>query len=69
MPDSHLVLRRFPTISVRGALLTRSCFRVIPNPVGIINLKTGAVDVLSWLAPQDVASVKADPRLKVVESP
>ncbi|MGI6036531.1 MAG: ABC transporter substrate-binding protein [Limnochordia bacterium] len=71
VPDSHLILRRFADYFRPGEpLLEEVVFRVIPEPsVGIINLKTGAVDVLSWLAPQDVAGVKADPRTKVVESP
>ena len=69
--DSHVALERFDGYFVPGVpYLDKVTFQVITDPAArLAALRTGEVDVIPELPAQDVAAVRQDPGLKMVEVP
>jgi peptide/nickel transport system substrate-binding protein len=68
--QDHLTLERFPDYwDAKGIHFDRIVYQVLPdNSVRLANLQAGTTDITEYLAPTDVATVKADPRLKLAVS-
>jgi len=79
VPDSHVKLRRFdkyfvadPSATLRTGVpyLDEVTFRVITDPAArLISLKTGEVDVVPEVPAQEIASLKDEPGIKVIQQP
>src|ERR1700733_10136606 len=63
-------LERFPVYwDGKDIHFDRVVYQVLPdNSVRLANLQAGTTDITEYLAPTDVAAVKADPRLKLAIS-
>jgi peptide/nickel transport system substrate-binding protein len=70
VPQDHITLDRFPQYWNAGAIrFDHVIYRVMVDPsVRLANLKAGAVDLVEYIVPTDVAAVKADPKLRMVIS-
>jgi peptide/nickel transport system substrate-binding protein len=68
--QDHVTLARFPDYwDAKGIHFDRVVYQVLPdNLVRLANLRAGTTDITEYLAPTDVAAVKADPRLKLATS-
>jgi peptide/nickel transport system substrate-binding protein len=68
--QDHITLDRFPQYWNAGAIhFDRVTYRVlVDSSVRLANLKAGAVDLVEYVVPTDVAAVKADPKLHMVIS-
>ncbi len=66
--QDHITLERFPGYWNAGAIrFGKVIYRTVVDPsVRLANLKAGALDMAERIAPTDVPSVKADPKLKLV---
>jgi peptide/nickel transport system substrate-binding protein len=69
--DDHLSVRRFPGYWKAGLPhLDEIVYKPIPDhTVKLTALRTGTLDLIDDLPPKDVSSVKANPKLRVVETP
>jgi peptide/nickel transport system substrate-binding protein len=70
--DSHLVIKRNDSYWNRqgGPYLDRVRYRPIPDDVvKLQSLQAGEIDVMDYVLPRDVAPMKADKRLVVVDVP
>jgi peptide/nickel transport system substrate-binding protein len=70
IPQDHVTLERFPGYwDAKDIHFDKIVYQVIPdNSVRLANLQAGTTDLTEYLAPTDVAAVKADPRLKLAMS-
>jgi peptide/nickel transport system substrate-binding protein len=70
VPQDHITLDRFPEYWDASAIhFDRVVYRVlVDSSVRLANLKAGAVDLVEYVVPTDVAAVKADPKLRMVIS-
>jgi peptide/nickel transport system substrate-binding protein len=68
--QDHVTLARFPGYwDARDIHFDKVVYQVFPdNSVRLANLRAGTTDLTEYLAPTDVAAVKADPRLKLAVS-
>ena len=68
--QDHVMLARFPLYwDAKDIHFDKVVYQVLPdNSVRLANLRAGATDITEYLAPTDVATVKADPRLKLAVS-
>ncbi|MCL4466199.1 MAG: ABC transporter substrate-binding protein [Chloroflexi bacterium] len=74
--DDRLILDRNPDYFEKGAdgkqlpYLDGFVGRYVPDPtVALTDMKAGTVQVLEWVATKDVAAIKADPNMGIVEMP
>ncbi len=70
--DSHLVIKRHDAYWNKqgGPYLDRVRYRPIPDDVvKLQSLQSGEIDVMDYVQPRDVAAVKADKNLVVVDVP
>ena len=70
--DSHLVIKRHDNYWNKGGgpYLDRVRYRPIPDDVvKLQSLQAGEIDVMDYVLPRDVAPMKADKRLVVVDVP
>lgn len=69
--DSHVTLRRFDGYFMPDVpYLDQATFRVITDPAArLAALRAGEVDVIPELPVQEVAAVRQDPQLKIIEVP
>ena len=67
VPQDRIVLKRFPNYWNPGAIhLDEVVYMPQPNgAVRLANLQAGALDLVEFIAPTDVAAVRADPKLKL----
>ncbi len=70
VPQDHITLDRFRRYWNAGAIhFDRVVYRVlVDSSVRLANLKAGAVDLVEYIVPTDVAAVQADPKLRMVIS-
>ena len=70
VPQDHITLERFPQYWNKDAIkLERVTYRPIPDSsVRLANLQAGGIDLSENITPTDVPAVKANPRLRMVES-
>jgi peptide/nickel transport system substrate-binding protein len=68
--QDHVTLVRFPGYwDAKDIHFEKVVYQVLPdNSVRFANLRAGTTDITEYLAPTDVATVKADPRLKLAVS-
>ncbi len=68
--QDHVTLERFAGYwDAKDIHFDRVVYQVLPdNSVRLANLQAGTTDITEYLAPTDVATVKADPRLKLAVS-
>lgn len=68
--QDHVMLARFPGYwDAKDIHFDKVVYQVLPdNSVRLADLRAGATDITEYLAPTDVATVKADPRLKLAVS-
>jgi peptide/nickel transport system substrate-binding protein len=68
--QDHVTLARFPEYwDAKNIHFDKVVYQVLPdNSVRFANLRAGTTDITEYLAPTDVAAVKADPRLKLAVS-
>jgi peptide/nickel transport system substrate-binding protein len=68
--QDHVTLARFPAYwDAKDIHFDRVVYQVFPdNSVRFVNLRAGTTDITEYLAPTDVATAKADPRLKLAIS-
>ena len=68
--QDHVTLARFPGYwDANDIHFDKVVYQILPdNSVRFDNLRAGATDLTEYLAPTDVAAVKADPRLKLAVS-
>jgi peptide/nickel transport system substrate-binding protein len=68
--QDHVTLERFPEYwDAKDIHFDRVVYQVLPdNSVRLANLQAGTTDITEYLAPTDVAVMKADPRLKLAVS-
>jgi len=68
--QDHVTLTRFPDYwDAKSIHFDKVTYQILPdNSVRFANLKAGTSDITEYLAPTDVAAVKADPRLKLAIS-
>ncbi len=71
VPDSHVKLQRFDNYFVADVpYLDEVTFRVITDPAArLISLKTGEVDVVPEVPAQEIAGLKEEPGIKVIQQP
>ncbi|MGA9350810.1 MAG: ABC transporter substrate-binding protein, partial [Anaerolineae bacterium] len=71
VPDSHVKLRRFEKYFLADVpYLDEVTFRVITDPAArLISLKTGEVDVVPEVPAQEIAGIKEEPGIKVIQQP
>ena len=71
VPDSHVKLRRFDKYFIPNVpYLDEVTFRVITDPpVRLISLKTGEVDVVPEVPAEEIASLKKEPGIKLIQEP
>jgi peptide/nickel transport system substrate-binding protein len=69
--QDHITLDRFPGYWNAAAIAPdRVVFQPIPDPsVRLINLRSGALDIVNRAAPSDADTVRRDARLRLVTSP
>src|SRR5256886_11751773 len=70
--DSHLVIKRNESYWNKqgGPYLDRVRYRPIPDDtVKLQSLQTGEIDVMDYVQPRDVAAVKADRKVPLVDVP
>ncbi len=70
VPQDHLTLDRFDGYwDVKSIHFDKVVYRVMTNPeVRMANLKAGAVDLVEYVVPTDVAAVQLDKKLKMAIS-
>ncbi len=70
VPQDHVTLERFADYwDAKNVHFDRVIYQVfLDSSVRLANLKAGTSDLTEYIAPTDVASVKADPKLKLVVS-
>ncbi len=68
--QDHVTLQRFPDYwGAKDIHFDKVVYQVLPdNSVRFANLRAGTTDITEYLAPTDVATAKADPRLKLAVS-
>ena len=68
--QDHVTLVRFPEYwDAKDIHFDKVVYQVLPdNSVRFANLRAGTTDITEYLAPTDVAAVRADPRLKLAVS-
>ena len=69
-PQDHITLDRFDQYwDAKDIHFDRVIYRVLTDSsVRLANLKAGAVDLVEYIVPTDVAAVKADPNLRLAMS-
>ena len=69
-PQGPIVLKRFPGYwNAKAIHFDRVVYEPIPNSaVRLADLQAGAVDLVEYVVPTDIAAVKRDPKLRVVMS-
>jgi peptide/nickel transport system substrate-binding protein len=70
VPQDHVTLERFADYwDAKNVHFDKLVYQVfVDSSVRLANLKAGTTDITEYVAPTDVAAVKADPRLKLVVS-
>jgi peptide/nickel transport system substrate-binding protein len=68
--DDHLTVKRFPGYWKKGfPHLDEIVYKPIPDhTVKLTALRTGALDLIDELPPKDVAPLKSNPKLRVIET-
>ena len=68
--QDHVTLTRFPEYwDAKSIHFDKVVYQILPdNSVRFANLRAGTSDITEYLAPTDVAAVKADPRFKLAVS-
>jgi peptide/nickel transport system substrate-binding protein len=68
--QDHVTLARFPGYWDAATIhFDKVVYQILPdNSVRFANLRAGTTDITEYLAPTDVATAKADPRLKLAVS-
>jgi peptide/nickel transport system substrate-binding protein len=68
--QDHVTLARFPEYwDAKDIHFDKVVYQVLPdNSIRLANLESGTTDITEYLAPNDVAAVKANPRLKLAIS-
>jgi peptide/nickel transport system substrate-binding protein len=68
--QDHVTLARFPAYwDAKDIHFDKVVYQILTdNSVRLANLRAGTTDITEYLAPTDVATVKADPRLKLAIS-
>jgi peptide/nickel transport system substrate-binding protein len=68
--QDHVTLERFPGYwDAKSIHFDKVVYQVfVDSSVRLANLKAGTTDLVEYIAPTDVAAVKADPRLKLAVS-
>lgn len=71
VPLERIVVERFPQYWNAGAIhIERVIYMPIANnTVRLANLRAGALDIIERVQPTDLATVRAQPRLRLVDSP
>jgi len=68
--DDHIVLERNEDYWRRPAYLDRLILKVIPDATArYLALQKGEIDVMDFPSPEDIADMKADPDIKVIQQP
>jgi peptide/nickel transport system substrate-binding protein len=68
--DDRVVLERNPDYWGEKALFDRVIFRsIIDNSARLLELQAGSIDLMEFLNPDDVPTVKSDPNLQLVLRP
>lgn len=66
--DDSITIERFDGYWGKKALLDRVIFKVIPEATArYLALKKGEVDIIDFPSPEDIANIKNDSKLKIVE--
>ena len=70
VPQDHVTLERFADYwDAKNVHFDKVVYQVfVDSSVRLANLKAGTTDITEYVAPTDVAAVKADPKLKLVVS-
>lgn len=70
VPQDHITLQRFPQYwDAKDIHFDKVIYQVIvDSSARLANLKAGAIDLAEYIVPTDAASVKADPKLRLVVS-
>jgi peptide/nickel transport system substrate-binding protein len=74
--DDRLILEKFPDYHNNGAdgkplpYLDEFVGRFVPDPsVSLVDLQTGSIQVLEWIATKDVATIKGNQNLSIFDMP
>jgi peptide/nickel transport system substrate-binding protein len=68
--DDRIVLERNPDYWGEKALLDRVIFRsIVDNSARLLELQAGSIDLMEFLHPDDIPTVKNDPNLQLVLRP
>jgi peptide/nickel transport system substrate-binding protein len=68
--DDRIVLERNPSYWGEKALLDRVVFRsIVDNAARLLELQTGSIDLMEFLNPDDLSSVKNDAKLQLILRP
>jgi len=68
--DERIVLERNPDYWGEKALLDRVIFRaIVDNSARLLELQAGSIDVMEFLTPDDIPTVKSDANLQLVLRP
>ena len=70
VPQDHVTLERFADYwDAKNIHFDKVVYQVlVDSSVRLANLKAGTIDLAEYVAPNDAAAVKADPKLKLVVS-
>ena len=70
VPQDRIVLKRFPGYWDAGAVkLEQVVYQPIPDSsIRLANLQAGSIDLVEYILPTDVDTVRRDPRLRLVVS-
>ena len=70
VPQDHVTLERFADYwDAKNIHFDKVVYQVfLDSSVRLANLKAGTIDITEYVAPTDVAAVKADPKLRLVVS-
>ncbi len=69
--QDHITVERFPDYwNAKDIHFAKIVFQtIVDSTTRVANLRAGAVDLVESVVPSDVATVKADPKLKLITSP
>jgi peptide/nickel transport system substrate-binding protein len=68
--DDRIVLERNPDYWDEKALLDRVIFRsIVDNSARLLELQAGSIDLMEFLSPDDLPTVKNDPNLQLILRP
>ncbi len=68
--DDRIVLERNPTYWREKALLDRVIFRsIVDNSARLLELQAGSIDLMEFVSPDDIPTVKQDSKLQLILRP